>query len=57
MSIFAYEWFIARVALRIGFGAAAAVAALDFLLSLTIQLSADFMLGVGSMTDAGLSQP
>ena len=57
VSIFAYEWFIARVALRIGFGAAAAVAALDFLLSLTIQLSADFMLGVGSMTDAGLSQP
>jgi hypothetical protein len=57
VSIFAYEWFLARVGLGVGLGAAAGVAALDFLLSVTIQLTGDLMLGVGSVIDAGAVQP
>jgi hypothetical protein len=55
--IFAYEWFLARVGLKVGLGAAAAVAALDFLLSLVIQLTADLLLGAGAVIDAGVPQP
>jgi hypothetical protein len=57
VSIFAYEWFLARVGLGVGLGAAAGVAALDFLLSVTIQLTGDLMLGVGTVIDAGAVQP
>lgn len=56
-AVFAYEWFLARVGLGVSLGAAAAVAGLDFLLSLIIQLIADFMLGVGAVVDAGVAQP
>jgi hypothetical protein len=48
--IFAYEWFIARVGLAVGLGAAAGVATMDLILSIVIQLVADAMLGVGAAT-------
>jgi hypothetical protein len=57
VAVFAFEWFLARVGLAVGIGAAAGVAALDFLLSITIQLTADLMLGVGAVIDAGAAQP
>lgn len=53
VAVFAFEWFLARVGLAVGIGAAAGIAALDFLLSVLIQLTADIMLGVGTMIDAG----
>jgi hypothetical protein len=53
VAVFAFEWFLARVGLAVGIGAAAGIAALDFLLSVLIQLTADIMLGVGAMIDAG----
>jgi len=46
--IFAYEWFIARVGLAVGLGTAAGIAAMDFVLSMIVQLVADGMLGVGT---------
>jgi hypothetical protein len=53
VAVFAFEWFLARVGLGVGLGAAAGVAALDFLLSVLIQLTADIMLGASTMIDAG----
>jgi hypothetical protein len=57
VGIFAYECFLARAGLAVGFGIAIAVAGLDFILSMIIQLTADFMLGVGTVIDstAGLN--
>jgi hypothetical protein len=57
VAVFAFEWFLARVGLAVGIGAAAGIAALDFLLSVTIQLTADMMLGVGAVIDTGAAQP
>jgi hypothetical protein len=57
VAVFAFEWFLARVGLAVSLGAAAAVAGFDFLLSLIIQSIADVMLGVGTVVDAGVSQP
>lgn len=57
VAVFAYEWFLARVGLAVSLGAAAAIAGLDFLLSLIIQLVADFLLGVGTVVEAGIAQP
>lgn len=52
VSIFAYECFLARAGLAIGLGPAIAVAALDFILSMLIQLTTDYMLGVGAIVDS-----
>jgi hypothetical protein len=56
IAIFVYEVFLARVGLAVGIGAAIAVAAADFVLSMIIQLTADYMLGIGVMVDAGTGQ-
>ena len=57
VAVFAYEWFLARVGLGVGIGTAAGVAALDFLLSVTIQITADMMLGAGTVINSGAAQP
>jgi hypothetical protein len=54
IGIFAYECFLARVGLAIGIGAAIAVAATDFVLSMILQLTADYLLGVGALVDAAI---
>jgi hypothetical protein len=56
IGIFVYECFLARVGLALGIGLAIAAAATDFILSMIIQLTADYMLGVGVMVNAAAGQ-